>query len=53
MVKGQQFWVIEFNARFGDPETQAILPRMTSDLLPLLYGVATGSFERPKPPSAA
>ena len=28
--------VVEFNARFGDPETQVVLPRMTSDLLPLL-----------------
>ena len=28
--------VVEFNARFGDPETQVVLPRMKSDLLPLL-----------------
>jgi phosphoribosylamine---glycine ligase len=30
--------VIEFNCRFGDPDTQPLLPRLESDLLPLLAG---------------
>jgi phosphoribosylamine--glycine ligase len=46
MVNGRQYWVLEFNARFGDPETQALLPRLESDLLPLMWGVATQTFER-------
>ena len=34
--------VIEFNARFGDPETQVMLPLLHSSLLDLLYAVARG-----------
>jgi phosphoribosylamine--glycine ligase len=32
--------VIEFNVRFGDPETQAVLPRLRSDLLTLLHATS-------------
>jgi phosphoribosylamine--glycine ligase len=34
--------VLEFNCRFGDPETQALLPRLESDLLELLLAAAKG-----------
>ena len=37
--------VLEFNCRFGDPETQALLPRMKSDLLPLLEATIDGQID--------
>ncbi len=37
-------YVIEFNVRFGDPETQPLMVRMTSDLLPVLAAAARGEL---------
>jgi phosphoribosylamine--glycine ligase len=38
--------VVEFNCRFGDPETQVILPRMDSDLVPVLEACCASTLER-------
>ena len=37
--------VIEFNVRFGDPETQVVLPRMRSDIVPALVACCEGRLE--------
>jgi phosphoribosylamine--glycine ligase len=45
MITGDGPRVLEFNCRFGDPETQAILPRLKSDLLPILEATIDGRLD--------
>ncbi len=45
--RGGDPWVVEFNCRFGDPETQVILPRVTGGLVAALHAAAVGE---PIPP---
>jgi len=37
-------FVLEYNVRFGDPETQAVLARMEDDLVPILMDIASGNL---------
>ncbi len=45
MVDGDNIRVLEFNARFGDPETQVIIPRMESDLAEVLLACIDGTLD--------
>src|SRR3989440_1937463 len=45
MITSDGARVLEFNCRFGDPETQSLLPRMKSDLLPLLEATIDGKID--------
>ncbi len=38
--------VLEFNCRFGDPETQVLLPRLKSDLVPLMMACIDGTLDQ-------
>ena len=42
--------VVEFNARFGDPECQVLMMRMDGDIVPLLLACARGDLSRTPPP---
>jgi phosphoribosylamine--glycine ligase len=42
---GPSAYVLEFNARFGDPETQAVLPLLKSDLLEILIACTDGKLD--------
>ena len=44
MVTEQGMRVLEFNARFGDPEAQVVLPRLQGDLIPILQSAARGDL---------
>lgn len=46
MITGEGPKVVEFNARFGDPETQVVLPLLDSDLLEIMMACAEGTLDR-------
>ena len=46
MVNKESVKVVEFNARFGDPETQVILPRLKTDLLDIIMAVVKGKLNQ-------
>lgn len=45
MNVGGEPYVIEYNARMGDPETEVVVPRIASDVAELLYAAATGKLK--------
>ena len=45
MIKGDSIKVVEFNARFGDPETQAVLSLLDGDLAEIMLACATGTLK--------
>jgi phosphoribosylamine--glycine ligase len=50
MVTGHGPKLVEYNARFGDPECQVLMLRLESDLVPYLHAAATGRLAELPPP---
>ena len=46
MITNEGPKVVEFNCRFGDPETQAVLPLLEGDFLKLLYSASIGKLDK-------
>jgi len=49
MIEDDRPSLVEFNARFGDPECQVLMLRLAGDLLPYLHAAATGTLARLPP----
>ncbi len=45
MLRAEDIYVLEFNARFGDPETEVLMPLIENDIVPVLYSAAKGNLE--------
>lgn len=50
MINGEDIKTLEFNCRFGDPETQPVMMRMESDIVPLMVAAADKTLEKETPP---
>ena len=48
MISNNQIKVLEFNARFGDPEAQAVLPRLKTDLVEIMLSCINGKLQKQK-----
>ncbi len=44
MIRGKDVQVLEFNCRFGDPETEVVLPSIASDLVPIFSACVDGTL---------